>query len=207
MASNDLIADRLTRRNFFKKSGQIILSIAGGLTLEALVGSCARIVSKIRPAPAYIINTGTPTEFGWWLVEVQWFAAKFTINEPGYSVTDIEGYFNPSGSATVILDITNSEGEIPGSVTYYSDSFSVDHNQGAGWYGLHKITDLKLPSNSYWIVFRPAEQIDRILEMPKNPQSPNADYAINTEITRTTRKWSEADDLNIAIKIIGNPLP
>jgi hypothetical protein len=207
MVSNDSVKYGLTRRDFLKKSGQLILAIGGILIIETLVGGCALTIPPIRPAPAYIINTGTPTNFGWWLVEVQWVASKFTINDPGYFVTDIEGYFNPAGSADVILDITDSAGETPGKVTYYSKSFLVDHKQGANWYGIRGITDLKLPPGDYWILFRPAEQIDRIIEMPKNPPSPITNYAINTEITRTTRQWSEADDLNIGIRISGTPAP
>jgi len=206
MVYNDSKIFRLNGRDFLKKNRQVLLAICSCLIIGTFVVSCAPKVPSIRPVPTYIINTGTPTEFGWWLVEPQWLASKFTINGPGYFITDIEGYFNPTGSADIIIDITDSAGDTPGSITYYSNTFFIDHKQGANWYGIHGITNLKLSPNDYWVILRPAEEIDQIIEMPKNPPASNTNYAVNVEIDRDNRKWRKSEVLNIGIRVSGNPL-
>ena len=184
-----------------------VFTIFIGLTCAALLGGCAPAISTVRPTPKDIIYTGTPTEFGWWLVDVQWMATKITVKNPGIFLTDVAGFFKPTASADVIVEITDSDGELPGKAVHYANSFHVDYTKGPDWYGIHGITDLKLPPNDYWVIFRPEKQIDRILEMPKNPPDPVAGYAVNVDMRNDNRQWLRADDLNVGIKISGNPSP
>ena len=107
---------------------------------------------------AVLVDTGTPSSAssGWTVMDDQWVAGKFSIAGPGYSITDIMGYFVTVTSGSIYADITTDGGQTPSSTVLYSGSFNLNYNgYQPVWAGINSPSGLvDLTPGNYWVSFR-----------------------------------------------------
>ena len=154
-----------------------------------------------------IVDTGPGTnEVGWVLGNSQWLAAEFTLNQP-YLITDVQGWIQDGGgfaAGDITIAIYNDGGEVPGSTELFSQSFfqSMDLPTRYGLHGLSGL-DWLLPADTYWVAFEVRGSSTYAGGMQYALANPLENEAFRLSYT----SWAEADYLDIALRIEGNPVP
>ena len=155
-----------------------------------------------------IVDTGTPGgSYGQGVIDeggsYQLVTAEFSINNPGYSVTDISGYFfnvlNYPGN--IHIEINGDGGNIPDTTTYFSGAANVT---GEGWFGVHGLTGLNLYPGTYWVTFKP----DSGTRVGMRVGAPNGliNEAGYYHSPTGTPYWYDADSINVGVRILGNAM-
>jgi hypothetical protein len=154
---------------------------------------------------AFVVDTGVPTNSTGWAVMDKYgmyeaLAAEFPVSDPGYSITDIEGYFYvTSGAGNVTMQICTDAGDGPSSTILYSAESLVN---GTGWFGLHNITGFNLNAGTYWVVFKPTSNMGVAMQI-------SAPHGLGNEayMSPAGSNWQGKDSLDLGIKISGTAVP
>jgi len=183
-------------------------------SLQALIVVLCLVSFDSTSSAILLHDTGIPTVIGlagnvnaW-----TWRAGKFTIDEPGYNITDIEGYFAsfPNAGGNFIMDIREEGAGFPSSSVLYSGTFFLPPSSTGGWeygwYGLHGLTGWLLEPNHYWVVFRgdPDYDYPNYIQpggMTYNAPNPLAAYAYSLHGV-----WG-LESVSFGVRIAGEPVP
>ena len=151
-----------------------------------------------------IVDTGT-NESGtnWGLFNTttfpgyQWLAGEFTLDK-GYTITDVEGWLKPNVAGTATVVLYSEGGEIPNAELY-----SGQFNTGTldDWYGVNGKSWF-LSAGTYWTAFEVRDSETFGGAFPGSAINPLSNYARSNGST-----WSGLDDLDLAIRIYGDPVP
>jgi len=167
-----------------------------------LTAICLSVIISQNVSAALIIDTGVPAdEWGSAVIDsgssYEALAAEFSISEPGYSITDIEGYFYVigSGAGNIYIEIAGDGGDCPSSTTLYSGTCFVNDR---AWFGVHSISGLNLDSGTYWVVFKPASGTE--VAMPTHAPNGLGNEAF---MSPAGTSWQGKDSLNLGIRISG----
>jgi len=157
---------------------------------------------------AIIVDTGPgPSHIGgYYLDDQQYIGAEFSLMNDT-KITDIYGWISPvsldgSTGHTGHIGIYTDGGDVP-STELYSDQFTVEKTLVNDWYGLNNLTWL-LDAGSYWVTFevRPGDTLDAFMPFP------SISPLINTaHFKEFNGQWMPADDWDIGVRILGNPVP
>ena len=157
-----------------------------------------------------IVDTGgvDPTSLDQWILRRdQWLAGEFTI-AAATTITAVEGYIrtNPTQSlgGTFTISLYADGGEVPssGDPLYFAAATRAAGKVDPAWEGLSGL-DWSLDSGSYWVTFeiRPTDTLaDGIMPVPSAAPLLDEAYAYR-------RAWSEYDELDIGVRISGQPVP
>lgn len=154
-----------------------------------------------------IIDTGTPADQWGYAVMNRWgtyesLAAEFSITDPGYSISGIEGYFYTIAAGNIFVSINTDGGDNPSSTSLYSGSFYLSPNV-RGWVGINNITALNLQPGAYWVIFSASSNAAG--GMPINAPNPLGNEGYYYTNTTSAPTWTGRDSLNLGIKISGTP--
>jgi hypothetical protein len=163
---------------------------------------------------ALIIDTGPGVEMGnnWTLSSDltsgngQWLAAEFELNST-YYITDIAGWVDSTGNTgkTFTITVYGDGGEIPDTNNLlYSNQATVTGIGGGSWegYSISWGSGLELTAGTYWLGFEVRPNDTYSGSMPSGQTSPLLNEAFNP-----SGSWLEYDDLDIGVRISGNPAP
>lgn len=178
--------------------------------LFLIVAICILIIPGISSGEV-IVDTGLPTSSQAYSVvgynimgDPFWLSSKFSVNYPGYAITDVLGYIEPGfESKDLHIEIRGDWGFAPSDTIFCSDTFHVIGIQdggNSGWYGLNGMTDCDLDPGDYWVVFKSySDDIAGVHYPSPNPLSKGA-VSRDEGVT-----WYSKDDLQLGIKINGIP--
>jgi len=156
-----------------------------------------------------IVDTGSSSSpRSWAFSDVQWLAAKFTLDQ-SYYLTDIAGWVRAPKTGEIFgekfsISVYGSAGETPDTTNLiYNNQVTIMGTSGANWEGYHIPwgNGLELSAGDYWLGFeiRIVNGDDYNGSMPFPVTTPLADYAANS-----TGTWYGYDKLDIGVRILGD---
>ncbi len=182
-----------------------------------LAGLCLLVLGATAHA-GLIVDTGPGTlsasgnAFG----SAQWLAAEFVLDRP-YYITRLEGWMSAETllddlrGQTFSISIWGDGGDVPAfdaASRLYTNGAEIVGADVANWEG-YNITygnGLELAQGTYWIVFEyrtPNGNTYANGAMPGNSPTP----LLNEAYLDNPTTWAADDDLNLGIRIYGNPIP
>lgn len=180
-----------------------------------LVFTCLLLIIPTHGFAVTIVDTGEPPDScgGWSLYYTQdnnqWLAAEFSIDNPGYTITDIEGWMKSDPGKSLTLAVYGDGGGTPdASNELYSGiiTSSASGNIWNDWYGLHNLA-WSLDAGTYWVSFevRPGNNYNGSMPFPApNPLGKDeARWQDGTWI----RISADHSPLDIGVRIEGDPVP
>jgi len=131
---------------------------------------------------ALIVDTGVGTNYGYGQVvdysnmmsyHISTVAARFTLNQ-GYTVSDVKGYMNGSGTLDVLI-----YGDSSNSINFSSLLYSASFNPvgAAGWQGVSG-QSWNLAAGNYWVVFQGSSKFEGSATMPTDVTTPLLNYQV-----------------------------
>jgi hypothetical protein len=156
-----------------------------------------------------IIDTGHNGGIGWLLSSSQWLSSEFSVDEE-LRITNIDGYLHGYSDQQLTISLYSDGGEIPGKQLF---STKIATDSYTGWQGASGL-QWDVSSGTYWISFevRPGDNyagslFNTYLRPLENEAFYSRSYGWVDGVYGLSYHWSEADHLNLALRISAEPSP
>ena len=188
------------------------------LTVLALILALSTIPGTSTALNWEVVDTGVDASPNFLALglnyDTHWYAAEFTVQNPGYVLTDIEAYIVGLSPETgspfdVFIDITDDGGNVPSSTVRHSGSFSLA-NMGTGWdpqaagsnADWHGINGVSWPVDpgSYWVLLR--LNAPYMAAVARDAPSPLSNEAYSYD---SGASWADVDGVGLSLRIDGTP--
>lgn len=170
------------------------------------VGLLLLLPATLFAAPVTIVDTGNAGPSGpisslGHPFDQAWLAGEFTT-ATAYEITSIEGWFEVYDAGPFQVSLYADGGEVPGPLLFSQLSFEAPG--GLAWRGVSGLSWV-IGAGTYWVSF---EAPGAVLNagVPTNA----ATVPLGNEATLNRFNgfvWSEFDDLNMAVRILGDDEP